>query len=112
MDFKEMESILSVFKFADLQTFVTILIVLDRNDKEIKDLIEFVDEAKRRVLPSTLFREGACGDRITKQKLQHPCPKCDIQMRMFRVNTCSANQIGGGYKIQWICPKCDEEEFE
>lgn len=115
---EELKKILSAFKLRDLYTFINILKVLDQHDKTIKDLIDFVswiEKNPEKLIKAPPLNKLRCKDtqiKFGRVKPTHACRLCDTSMLPFSVNTSRCNQVGGGYKIQWICPKCDEEEFE
>ncbi|MHA2135388.1 MAG: hypothetical protein ACW99J_16125, partial [Candidatus Thorarchaeota archaeon] len=110
-----------VFRFESLQTFVNILIALRRNNLLIEDLVHYVDTHKKHMetpykrLPTTKVQIGTkgrpCQKRI-KPELSRACTNCDTPMEGFEVNTRPCNQVGESLRIQWICSKCDLEEFE
>ncbi len=119
---------LTVFQFRDLQTFCTILLTLQQKDLEIEDLIKYVNE--RKAHPIEEYQPGAIttrrdpdeygrGRNCQKRRIStktHACMTqgCGMAMHEFEVNTrpCNVIEENLDYKSQWICPKCDREDFE
>jgi RNase P subunit RPR2 len=105
------------YGFGLLQDSAKVIRTLQANKLSVDDLLWFVDETKSMLKHGTYQRvvEQAIQDsyRLHKDLSRvHACPSCDAPMYEFTVNTTPCNQVGGKYKVQWICPKCDTEEFE
>jgi hypothetical protein len=104
-EIKEFEYITAAFAFRDLQTFVTILLVLDANKKSVNDLEEYV----------LARREHDMRRQAVRTKKMLPCPKCSkVSVMKFPVNCTSCTQVGGDYKFQLSCqnPECDYDQLK
>jgi len=54
------------------------------------------------------FRE----DRLKEWKEKAlKCPECGKAMALYSANTVPGNQVGEGYKSQWVCTRCDFSDF-
>ena len=45
-------------------------------------------------------------------KFREKCPSCNDPMKIGPINNTPGNQIGGDWKSQWYCGKCDESVFD
>jgi hypothetical protein len=111
---REFSKLLSVFNFRDLQNFITILLVLEHNNRTIEDLIEYVDyvilsgkKSHTGIHHIALREENSIDSTKTRS-----CDRCDVKMLMYSVNTTRCNQVGSDLKTQWVCPNCEYEYFE
>ncbi len=117
-EYREFANVVAAFNFRDLQTFVTIGLVLEAQGRTIEELIDYVQTKQARdlyhhnTLAARAMSEGPCQE----SKATRPCPKCETHMMLFSVNTnrCGSDRVKGGFTRQWICPneECNEEEFE
>jgi hypothetical protein len=69
---------LQVFDFKDLQNFRTFIILVNRLDLKIADIMRY-----------------------------KPCPNCGYGMNLWAVNTEPYNQLGGSAKSMWYCDNCE-----
>lgn len=111
-----MDNLFQAFRFADIQRCLTIKHVLDRHSIEWEDFELWV---KRRatsptqtIIPKSKKKKGCSGCGSPTPHMLRGCLDCDTPMLQFSVNTVPCDQVGGSLTRQWICPKCEWEDFE
>ena len=95
-----MEKLLEVFDLKDLASAVRVIKKLEAGGKTLEEFKAYV--AKRRE-----------GEILASQKgrIINPCPKCGALLNLFTVNRRKGDQVGGKFKTQWRCLKCEYERF-
>ena len=109
-----MEKLLQAFKMADIQTALNIYELLEINNKSFKDVRKYLKKKRRE---RKKFQQKLDRARRWLKKKWKKCPECNGFMTLYPVNQTTEDQVGGGYKSQWLCGKicnntgCGYEEF-
>ena len=109
-----MEKLLEPFSLSGIQTALNIHEVLEINNKTFKDVRKFLKKKKSE--NKKTLRKLDRARRWLKKRLKK-CPECGGIMTLYPVNQTTEDQVGGGFKSQWLCGKicdntgCGYEEF-
>jgi hypothetical protein len=106
----DMAQILAAFSAGQIQDALTLFDLLARRGLTVEDLRRHRAEAAAAAARDVRARErrlAAFRERARR------CPACGNPMGLHAVNTGPRDQVGGGYRSQWICraPGCLETEF-
>ena len=80
---------LEAFDLATLQSFVTIVTVIDSHGYSIPNVIASIENAKKKYVNTSTIPIKSC-------------PQCSSQMRRYEVNTNNRNQVGDELDYQWL----------
>ena len=101
----EMDKILAAFSISQIQDSLTLFDWLTQKEKTVEDLRSHL----KIILSHKDDLKKALG-RAKRLPLKK-CPNCSSQLQSFQVNHTRCTQVEGNYNVQYICPKCEYDEF-
>jgi len=97
--FYEIEERLSVFKFTNLQSFLTIMQVARQYGFTVEQIEAYIQESIDNIGGSRRLQN----DLVDGHLILKECPECGGKMKIEDVNTCKGSIIPGGWKSVFTC---------
>uniref|UniRef100_A0A6M3K6E2 Uncharacterized protein n=1 Tax=viral metagenome TaxID=1070528 RepID=A0A6M3K6E2_9ZZZZ len=109
----KIRDLLSCWTYQQLQGFLTLHDVLEREGIEFEELKEFITEHKKELVArvSKPRKKSSLNKLLLWRNRGKKCPECGAIMWPYPVNTEPRNQVGGDFKMQLICEHCNNELF-
>jgi predicted RNA-binding Zn-ribbon protein involved in translation (DUF1610 family) len=93
---------LEVFSFKDLQTFETILKVINKKNISIDQVLDCVITKKKEISASI---------KKNSRKIIRKCPNCKTELIYRSISEPKGKSNRRGYTWNWVCPNCDFDEY-
>jgi predicted nucleic-acid-binding Zn-ribbon protein len=101
------DKILEAFSFGRIQDCRNIKAKLDEYNISWDEFIDWADN--RAKLIESIPRPKVPNP--PRMVLKRKCPECGSWLKLGEVNHSPCAMVDGGYHSQWLCPKCEWEEF-
>lgn len=90
----DMNTLFSAFSLHDLQAFQNIVSVMQTNELNVDDILQYVHSV------------------IARPKIYaRACPVCGLELELSKVNAPGTEHIGHHYKTKWHCGGCGYKQY-
>ena len=110
----KIEELLKPFSlgFGKKQDLGTLLIAIRDSGVTYNDVIGYIEALKKQIQVAEMQNNKLSRERQSEwEKVAKRCPDCGFAMNLHHVNDSIRTKVGGGFKSQWFCNKCNYDIY-